>query len=53
MIPKIAHFSWIDDKILNSNHVFPKNTIQNMINLSPNWNFELSTDQDINEFLKN
>lgn len=52
MIPKIVHFSWIDDSILTSDHLFPKNTIQKMIELSPDWKFELSTDMDIEKFLK-
>lgn len=51
MIPKIVHFSWINDSILTSNHQFPKNTIQRMIELSPEWKFELSTDEDIEQFL--
>lgn len=52
MIPKIVHFSWIDDSILTSNHIFPKNTIQRMVELSPGWEFVLSTDLDVDLFLQ-
>lgn len=52
MIPKIVHFTWVDDSILTSDHIFPKHTIQKMINLSPDWSFQLSTDDDIDNYLR-
>jgi mannosyltransferase OCH1-like enzyme len=52
MIPKTVHFSWIDKTILKSDHVFPKNTIQRMMDLSPDWEFKLYTDKNIEEFLE-
>jgi mannosyltransferase OCH1-like enzyme len=51
VIPKIIHLSWKDNNILSSNHVFPKNTIQKLISLSPNWKINLNTDKDIEDFL--
>lgn len=51
MIPKIVHFSWMNDSILTSDHIFPRNTIQKMIELSPGWKFDLSTNEDIEKFL--
>lgn len=51
MIPKIVHFSWIDDSVLTSDHVFPRNTIQKMIELSHGWKFDLNTNKDIEQFL--
>jgi len=53
MIPKTVHLSWVDDSVFTSDHPFPRNTIQKMIELSSTWRFELSTDDDINDFLKN
>lgn len=52
MIPKIVHFSWVDDNILSSKHQFPTNTIQKMIELSSDWEFKYNSDKDINQFLK-
>ena len=52
MIPKIVHISWVDDSVLTSDHTFPKHTIQAMINLSPDWHFKLSTDKDIDKYLR-
>jgi mannosyltransferase OCH1-like enzyme len=52
MIPKTVHFSWIDDSILMSNHIFPRNTIQKMIELSPDWKFKLNINSDIEDFLE-
>lgn len=52
MIPRIVHFSWIDDSILTTDHPFPKNTIQSMVELSPGWNFNFNSNEDIEEFLE-
>jgi hypothetical protein len=52
LIPKVIHISWKSKDIVNSNHIFPKNTIQKLIELSPNWKLELSDDQEVNQYLK-
>jgi hypothetical protein len=51
MIPKIVHFSWISEDILKSDHPFPRNTIQKMIELSPGWEFEYTSNEGIEQFL--
>jgi hypothetical protein len=53
MIPKKIHASWIDSEILTSDHVFPRHTIQKLIELSPDWKVCLNTNQDIDEYLFN
>lgn len=52
MIPKVVHFSWVDDEILSSDHPFPRNTIQKMIELSTGWEFKYNSNEDIEHFLK-
>ena len=52
MIPKTVHFSWINEDILKSDHPFPRNTIQKMIELSPGWEFKYNSNEDIDQFLK-
>jgi hypothetical protein len=51
MIPKVVHFSWVSEDILKSDHQFPKNTIQKMIELSLGWEFRYNSDEDIDQFL--
>ena len=52
MIPKIVHFSWIGDSILTTDHPFPQNTIQRMVELSPEWDFRFNSNEDVEEFLE-
>lgn len=51
MIPKLIHITWKDNEIMTSKHIFPKHTIQKLVELSPDWNIQLSTDQDIDSYL--
>jgi len=51
MIPKVVHFTWVSKDILESDHIFPRNTIQKMIELSPDWEFRYNSDEDIEQFL--
>lgn len=52
MIPKKIYCSWISKDILTDNHIFPKNTIQNLKKLSSSWDLEIYTDKDIDDYLK-
>jgi hypothetical protein len=52
LIPKVIHVTWKSKDILNSNHIFPQNTIQKLVELSPNWKLELSDNQEIDQYLK-
>lgn len=51
MIPKIVHISWINQEILKSEHPFAKNTVQKLIELSPQWDVQISNDEEIDEYL--
>lgn len=53
MIPRKIHCTWKFKSILWDNHPFPKNTIQKLRDLSPNWKVEFHTDNDIDTYLKN
>lgn len=51
-IPKIIHIAWNTKDILEKKHVFPKNCIQNVCNLAPDWTPVISDDDDIEQYLK-
>jgi mannosyltransferase OCH1-like enzyme len=52
MIPKTIHISWKDHSILTDNHIFPRACVQNLIALVPDWNVEISTNNEIDNYLK-
>jgi hypothetical protein len=52
LIPKKIHVSWIDKNLLNSNSIFVKECIGNVISLATDWHYEISTDIEINNYLK-
>jgi hypothetical protein len=51
-IPKKIHVSWKDGEILNSRHVFNRHCLLNLAELNPEWQLELSIDEDVDEYLR-
>lgn len=52
MIPKIVHLSWKDKDVVNSQSDLIKNGLRNLINLNPDWRVEISTDAEVDSYLK-
>jgi len=52
-IEKKIHVSWKNKDILDLDFSIIKNGIYNLKNLNPEYSFEISDDNDINEYLKN
>lgn len=52
MIPKIIHISWKDKNILNNNSVLIAKGLKKLIELNSNWKLEISTDDEVDEYLK-
>jgi hypothetical protein len=46
------HITWKTKDILNIEHIFAKNCIQNVVKLSPTWKPIISDDHDIEQYLK-
>lgn len=51
-IPKIVHATWKTKDVINSDSIFYKNCLGNIAKLSPNWNVQISDDNDVEEYLK-
>jgi hypothetical protein len=51
-IPKIIHISWKTKDILDKNHVFPKNCIQKLVELAPEWSPIVSDDDDVDRYIR-
>jgi mannosyltransferase OCH1-like enzyme len=52
LIPKKVYISWKDDSVFTDDHCFPRNTVQKLKELSPNWEIEFHADIDVDEYLK-
>ena len=52
MIPKIVHLSWKDKDVVNSQSGLIKNGLRNLIDLNPDWRIEISTDAEVDAYLK-
>jgi hypothetical protein len=52
MIPKIVHLSWKDKDVVNSQSDLIKNGLRNLIDLNPDWRVEISTDAEVDAYLK-
>ena len=52
MIPKIVHLSWKDKDVVNSQSGLIKNGLRNLIDLNPDWRVEISTDAEVDAYLK-
>lgn len=53
LIPKKIHISWNDKNVLSNDHPLIVNGLSNLKTLNPQWNIEISDDNDINNYLKN
>ena len=53
MIPKVVHISWVDKvKLFTSNNPIAINGIQNMKRLNPDYAFQVSDDNDIDDYIQ-
>lgn len=52
MIPKIIHATWPSEDILTSSSILARKGVQKLIELNSDWKFELSSDEDIENYLK-
>jgi mannosyltransferase OCH1-like enzyme len=52
LIPKKIHISWKNRDILTSEHIFAKRCVQSLIELSKDWEVDLSLNEDIDLYLK-
>jgi mannosyltransferase OCH1-like enzyme len=52
MIPKIIHAAWPSKDILTSSSILAQKGVQKLIELNPDWKFELSNDEDIDNYLR-
>ena len=51
-IPKIAHFAWPSKEIVNSQSPIVLNGIRNFIDMNPDWEVNIYTDDEIDQYLK-
>lgn len=51
LIPKIVHFSWKDRAILNSQSPLITHGIKRLMDLNPDWQFNLYVDEEVNDYL--
>jgi mannosyltransferase OCH1-like enzyme len=52
MIPKIIHIAWKTKNILDSDSIFIKNCIGNLVSLADQWDTIIYDDNDIDQYLK-
>lgn len=52
MIPKIIHISWKDKSVINSQSDLIVNGLKNLIALNPGWDVQISTDEEVDAYLK-
>ena len=52
MIPKIVHMSWKTRDVVNSQAELIQNGLKNLIELNPDWRIEISTDEEVDAYLK-
>jgi hypothetical protein len=52
MIPKIIHLSWKSKDVVNNKSDLITNGLKNLIELNPDWDVQISTDDEVNEYLK-
>jgi hypothetical protein len=52
MIPKIIHMSWKTKDVVNSQSPIIVNGLKQIIELNPDWDIQISTDDEVNDFLK-
>lgn len=52
MIPKIVHMSWKSKDVVKDESELIKNGLHNLINLNPDWDIQISTDEEVDLFLR-
>ena len=52
MIPKIVHLSWKNKDVINSRSDLIQNGLRSLIDLNPDWRIEISTDAEVDAYLK-
>jgi hypothetical protein len=52
MIPKIIHLSWKSKDVVNNKSDLITNGLKNLIELNPDWDVQISTDDEVNQYLK-
>lgn len=52
LIPKKIHVSWKDKSILESSNQLAINGIQNLVKINPDWEFQISDDNEVEIYLK-
>lgn len=52
MIPKIVHMSWKTKAVVNDESDLIKNGLRNLIDLNPDWDIQISTDEEVDAYLK-
>jgi hypothetical protein len=53
LIPKIVHATWKNKDVIHSDSIFYKNCLGNIAELSPDWDIQISDDQDVEDYLRN
>lgn len=53
MIPKIVHMSWKDKSVVDSQSPIIVNGLRNLIDLNPDWDVQISTDNEVDSYLQN
>lgn len=51
LIPKIIHTSWKDKNLLDNESIIIKNGIKNLVDLNPDWEFNLYIDEEVEQYL--
>lgn len=51
-IPKLVHVAWPDLQVVNCDHPLIENGLTNLIQLNPSWSVKISTDEEIDHYLK-
>lgn len=52
MIPKVIHMSWKDRSVVDSQSDLIVNGLKNLIELNPGWHVQISTDDEVDAYLK-
>lgn len=52
MIPKIVHLSWKDKDLLDSESPLVQEGMKKLVELNPDWDVQISTDDEVDEYLK-
>jgi len=52
-IPKLIHISWKNKNIFENKSELVKNGLHNLVQMNPEWQYQLNTDNDVDDYLKN